>query len=263
VSWLRPVGSTGLQVSALGLGTVKLGRNEGVKYPSGFNLPDDASAARLLDQAWDLGINLLDTAPAYGSSEQRLGQLLAATPRDWIICSKVGEEFKDGLSSHDFSPEHCRFSVERSLNRLGVDAIDLILVHSDGNDLAIINELGTLEALDQLKKEGKIRGFGISTKSVEGGIAAASRCDALMVTYNLAHREDEVVMDECAKQGSAVLLKKVFASGHLNKDVEDPVAASMEQAFSHAATTSAIIGTITPAHLQANVAAALTAIKAG
>ena len=66
---LRPLGATGLQVSPLGLGTVKFGRNQGVKYPQAFNLPSDREALALLELAWDLGINLLDTAPAYGESE--------------------------------------------------------------------------------------------------------------------------------------------------------------------------------------------------
>ena len=76
MSLLRPLGTTGLQVSAIGFGTVKLGRNQQVKYPSGFALPDDARVEALLQIARDAGVNLLDTAPAYGSSEERLGKLL-------------------------------------------------------------------------------------------------------------------------------------------------------------------------------------------
>ena len=69
----RILGSTGLEVSTLGLGTVKFGRNSGVKYPNQFDLPDDEQIRQLLAQASDHGMNLLDTAPAYGSSEERLG----------------------------------------------------------------------------------------------------------------------------------------------------------------------------------------------
>ena len=61
---LRPLGATGLAVSPLGLGTVKFGRNAGVKYPRPFDLPSDQQALTLLETAWELGINLLDTAPA-------------------------------------------------------------------------------------------------------------------------------------------------------------------------------------------------------
>ncbi|HHO58771.1 MAG TPA: aldo/keto reductase, partial [Thiotrichales bacterium] len=67
----RPLGATGIDVSVLGLGTVKIGRNEQVKYPEGFEIPDDRAVAGLFEQARSLGINFIDTAPAYGSSEQR------------------------------------------------------------------------------------------------------------------------------------------------------------------------------------------------
>ena len=64
-------------------------------------------AKALLDRARALGINLLDTAPAYGTSEARLGKLLAGERADWILCTKVGESFDGRISTHDFSPEAC------------------------------------------------------------------------------------------------------------------------------------------------------------
>ena len=260
MSWLRPLGNTGLEVSALGLGTVKFGRNKGVKYPQGFELPSDRSAAALLARARELGINLIDTAPAYGSSECRLGQLLAGQRRDWLICSKVGEEFEEGRSRFDFSPEHTRRSVQRSLRRLNTDVIDIILVHSDGDDLRIIDQFGTLDTLAQLKREGLVRAFGMSTKTVAGGIAAAGLCDAVMLSYNLDYREELPVLDACQRLGCGALIKKALASGHLADNAIDPVQASMNLIFGHPASTAAIIGTITPAHLEANVAAAKRAL---
>ena len=71
------LGHSDLWISRLGLGTVKLGRDQGVRYPTGVRIPDNRAAGHLLDVASELGINLLDTAPAYGSSEERLGALLA------------------------------------------------------------------------------------------------------------------------------------------------------------------------------------------
>ncbi|MBE9537841.1 MAG: aldo/keto reductase [Proteobacteria bacterium] len=256
MSWMRPLGNTGMVVSALGLGTVKLGRDQGVKYPEGFTIPDDRAATALLTQARSLGINLIDTAPAYGKSEQRLGPLLRGQRKDWLICSKVGEEFCDGESHFDFSPEHVEFSIERSLQHLETDYIDMVLVHSDGNDLDIINHLGTLQALEAIKQRGLIRAFGMSTKTVDGGIAAAAASDIVMLTYNLAYRDEEKVLDECARLGKGALIKKALASGHLAKDYDDPVQASMDLIFAHPGTSSAIIGTITPEHLEANVLAA-------
>ncbi|MBL8746693.1 MAG: aldo/keto reductase, partial [Phycisphaerae bacterium] len=91
----RPLGRTGLKVSPLGLGTVKLGRNRGVKYPAEFEIPTDVQAAELLRRAQKLGITLLDTAPAYGEAEERIGRIIGSCGgRDrWTIVTKAGEEF--------------------------------------------------------------------------------------------------------------------------------------------------------------------------
>ena len=265
MSWLRPLGTTGLQVSALGLGTVKLGRNQGVKYPGSFTLPDPRSAATLLAQARELGINLIDTAPAYGSSEERLGQLLAGQRQDWVICSKVGEEFEQGQSRFDFSPEHIRASVQRSLRRLNSEIIDILLLHSDGNDRQILAQMGTLEVLAQLKRDGLIRAFGMSTKTVAGGLAAARTCDVVMLTYNPWQRQELPVLEACAELKCGALVKKVLASGHLppaaeGAGVADPVQASMNLVLAHPGTSAAIVGSINPEHLLANVAAARRAL---
>ena len=250
----RPLGSTGLVVSPLGLGTVKLGRDQGVKYPSGFQIPDDDEARRLLKLSRDLGINLIDTAPAYGRSEERLGPLLRGQRKDWVIVSKVGEEFTHGESSHDFSAAHTRLSVERSLKRLETDFIDMVLVHSDGNDMAILEQQDVYETLAALKREGKIRGFGLSGKTVEGGLKALEMGDCAMVTYNLNEQAEKPVIDYAAAHGKAILVKKALASGHvcLSPGV-DPVRASFELVFGHQGVASAIVGTINPLHLAHNV----------
>ncbi|TRX74044.1 aldo/keto reductase [Pseudomonas mangiferae] len=258
----RPLGDSGLTVSPLGLGTVKLGRDQGVKYPAGFTIPDDFSARQLLHQARELGINLLDTAPAYGVSEERLGPLLQGQRDAWVIVSKVGEEFEAGQSRFDFTPEHARRSVERSLTRLRTDRIDLLLVHSDGSDRAILEDSGLYEALAELKQAGKIRAFGLSGKTVEGGLLALQRGDCAMVTYNLAEQDEKPVLDYAAAHGKGILVKKALASGHacLGHGI-DPVRASFELVFGHPGVTSAIVGTIDPLHLAHNVATAAAVIR--
>ncbi len=258
----RPLGSTGLTVSPLGLGTVKFGRDQGVKYPNGFRIPDDFEARQLLNQARELGINLIDTAPAYGTSEERLGPLLRGQRNDWVIVSKVGEEFENGQSRHDFSPSHTRASVERSLTRLGTDRIDLVLVHSDGNDVAILRDSGVYETLAALKREGKIGAYGFSGKTVEGGLLALEQGDCAMVTYNLNEQAEKPVLDYAARHTKGILIKKALASGHvcLAPGI-DPVRASFELLFSHPGVCSAIVGTINPVHLAHNVATAATVIR--
>jgi aryl-alcohol dehydrogenase-like predicted oxidoreductase len=257
----RPLGSTGLNVSPLGLGTVKLGRDQGVKYPNGFKIPDDHEAQMLLKLARDLGINLIDTAPAYGTSEERLGPLLRGQRHEWVIVSKVGEEFEGGQSRHDFSAAHTRLSVERSLKRLETDFIDLVLVHSDGNDVAVLNDSGVYEALAELKQQGKIRGYGFSGKTVEGGLLALREGDCAMITYNLNEQTERPVLDYAASHGKAILVKKALASGHacLSPGV-DPVQASFKLLFEHPGVASAIVGTINPLHLAHNVAIAAAVI---
>ena len=131
LSQRKAIADTGVNVSPLGLGTVKLGRDKAVKYPEGFKIPDDKQAADLLALSWDLGINLIDTAPAYGHSEQRLGQLLKHQSHEWLIATKAGEYFdsQSGESRYDFRPESIISSVENSLKLLQREVLDLSLIH--------------------------------------------------------------------------------------------------------------------------------------
>lgn len=254
----RPLGNTGLALSIIGLGTVKLGRNQAVKYPHSFTIPDDSQMSNLLNVASEQGVNLLDTAPAYGRSEERLGKLLVGQRQKWVICTKAGEEYAAGRSQFDFSPRHTRYSIERSLKRLKTDYIDIVLVHSDGNDMEIINHEGTLETLENLKTEGKLRAFGMSTKTLEGGLAAAALSDCVMVTWNLYQQEEKAVIDQCLRLRKGVLIKKALASGHIGKENDgNSIVRSLDLLFSHPGVTSAVIGTIDPDHLRSNISMAL------
>src|SRR5688572_21486728 len=134
----RRLGDTDILVSPIGLGTVKFGRNQQVKYSNAFDLPSDQSILALCEMAYDAGINLLDTAPAYGSSEERLGKLLKNQRQRWIISTKVGEEFIDGVSHFNFTTDAINKSIARSLKRLNTDYLDIVLIHSNGEDKKII-----------------------------------------------------------------------------------------------------------------------------
>ena len=253
---LRPLGATGLRVSPLGLGTMKFGRNQGVKYPRAFDLPSDREALALLELAWDLGINLLDTAPAYGASEERLGRLLRQCRRDWVIVTKVGEEFYAGESRFDFSTAATRASVERSLRRLGVEALDVVLIHSSGDDLAILEREAVLPTLLDLKQAGLVRAVGMSSKTVAGGLRAVECSDVVMVTYNLSQREELPVIRAARAAGKGVLIKKGLLSGHLDQRLEsDPVRASLELIYAEPGVSSVVVGTLNPDHFRVNVAA--------
>ncbi len=248
----RLLGTTGLSISPLSLGTVKIGRNSGVKYPSGFQLPSDEEVVSLLAFAANLGINLIDTAPAYGESEARLGELLAASRQDWVICTKAGEFYEDGSSRYDYSERAVIESIEASLKRLRTDYLDIVLVHSDGDDINIVNNADVLGVLHDYKSQGVIGAVGFSPKTPEGAYAALPMSDVMMVTLNPEDRSHETFIADAARADCGVLLKKIFASGHYS----DP-GACIEYVLGVSGVGSAVVGTINEGHLAANVEAAL------
>lgn len=275
---MRPLGASGLRVSVLGLGTVKIGRTRGLKYPLGQTrptLPSDDQVVQLLRTARELGVNLLDTAPAYGTSEERLGaalhthrwfaepeQSLADARAQWVVSTKVGEEFDEARaeSTFDFSPAHVRISVERSLRRLRVEQLDIVFLHSDGRDENVVRDTGALEELAALRAEGKVRVIGASTKTRDGGLLAVERLaeiggpSAVMVTHNREHTDERPVIDAAARAGVGVLVKKGLSSGHAS----DP-GASIRFVLAHPGVSSLVIGTTNPGNLESNVHAALSA----
>ncbi len=247
----RPLGASGIVVSCLGLGTVKFGRNQEVKYPTNFSLPSDREVEALLQQAKDAGINLLDTAPAYGSSEQRLGRLLKDRDQ-WVLCTKVGEEFLAGKSVYNFTGDYVKKSIKLSLRDLNTDYLDIVLIHSDGRDLHILNDTDCVEALQKLKNEGIIRAIGMSTKTIEGGLQAVENLDVVMVTYNEGAQEDGAVIDRALELNKGVLIKKAMNSGH-TATAEGGAEQALKFALGKEGVSSVIIGTISPEHLQANI----------
>ena len=254
-----PLGSTGMMAGLLGLGTVKWGRNQGLKHAA-FELPDNATCLRLLDAAEAAGANLLDLAPAYGITEERLGHLLSGRRDRFLLFSKTGEIFVDGVSSWDFSAEHTRRSVEESLRRLRTDRLDGVLLHCPREDLTVIRDTPALGVLHKLKAAGKIRSVGVSTMSLEGGFAAIPICDVVMVAWNTGFSEQQPVIEAAAAAGKGILLKKVLSSGDLAgpRPPEGMGAAEfrLRSALALPGNPVVIAGTITLAHFEENLAAA-------
>lgn len=260
---LRPLGATGISVSTLAFGTVKFGRDRGVKYPTAVTIPDAAAAGRLLARARELGVNLLDTAPAYGDAEVRLGALLGRQAGDWVIATKVGETF-DGERSHfDFSAAAVQASVLRSLQRLRRDWLDVVLVHSDGSDRELLARGDCVDALQRLKQSGHIRAVGFSGKTVAGGLQAVRCCDVVMVNYSRAATDERVVIDAARAAGCGVLVKKPLDSGwlvHAGAVAGDPASGdqlteSLGFVVSTPGVSSVVVGTTSLAHLEQNAAA--------
>jgi L-galactose dehydrogenase len=150
----RPLGSTGLNVSPLSFGASPLG--------GAFGRIDEAECIRAVHTALDLGINLIDTSPYYGStrSETVLGRALKSVQRDqYLLSTKVGRIESDRF---DFSAAWVTQSVEESLQRLGVEYVDLLFCH----DIEFVNIQPVLNsaipALRRLQEQGKVRFIGVS-----------------------------------------------------------------------------------------------------
>ncbi len=164
-----------------------------------------------------------------------------------MLCTKVGEEFADGRSLFDFSAAHTRTSVHRSLERLGTDVLDVVLIHSDGNDQALLGG-PAFEALQALKREGRVRAVGISHKSVAGArYALEAGCDVIMAALNPEYTAELEVIAEAGRRGCGVLVKKALASGHAGPE-------GLRFAAAQPGVSSVVVGTVNPAHLRANAA---------
>ncbi|MCW8931924.1 MAG: aldo/keto reductase [Gammaproteobacteria bacterium] len=249
---IRELGQTGIEVSPLGLGTVKFGRDQQVKYPWSFTIPDDQAVLELLSLSRALGINVLDTAPAYGNSEERLGQLLK-NRQDWVIVSKVGEAFENGQSFFDFTAKTTRKTIENSLRKIKTDYLDVVLVHSDGDDQRVIQQTDVIETLQRLKEEGYVRAIGLSTKTTEGGIWTVENTDVIMATRNTTDHTDDPVLERALELNKGVVIKKGLQSGHADtKAGGNGVEEALNYVFSHQAVSCLIAGTINPKHLEQN-----------
>jgi aryl-alcohol dehydrogenase-like predicted oxidoreductase len=246
----RPLGRTGLSVSPIGFGAFKIGRNQKTKYAAAYELPSDAHVAELLNGLVDLGITYIDTAPAYGTSEERIGRAISARRAEFVLATKVGEIFETGTSRYDFSPSAIRASVERSLERLRTSAIDVLLLHSDGRDEWIQTQTDAVATLQELKRQGSVRAIGLSGKTVDGARRALEWADVLMVEYHLRDRSHEAVIAEAAAHGLGVVVKKGLASGEL------PAEEAINFVLENPHVASLVIGGLSLDHFRANLAAA-------
>lgn len=243
----RPLGKTGMQVSPLGFGTFKIGRNEKIKYPQAYDLPDERAAAELLNGVLDLGITHFDTAPAYGLAEERIGRHLATRRDEFVLSTKVGELFENGESRYDFSPVGLRKSIDRSLERLRTDRLDVVLVHTPADDVRVLRGTPVVEILQTLKEAGKIRAIGLSGKTVAAAELALKWADVLMVEYHAGDTSHKDVIAEAARKGIGVIVKKGLASGRL------PAREAIPFVLNTPGVTNLVVGALSLEHVAANV----------
>ena len=212
----RILGSTGLRVSVIGLGTWQFGGEWGRAF-------SQADADAIFDQAGALGINLLDTAECYGAhlSESLVGDYLSRHDRSrWIVATKFGHRFQRFMTrAEDFSPAGVRQQLEASLRALRLEAIDLYQFHS-GSDSQLLND-DLWAMLAEQKQAGKIRHLGISIpgKGSEPQAREARRLGAetLQVIYNrLDRRPEQLYFPHAQRDHLGILARVPLASGLLS-----------------------------------------------
>jgi D-threo-aldose 1-dehydrogenase len=208
-----------IELGPLGLGTAPLG---GL-----YEAVDEESALAVVDRAWELGIRYFDTAPYYGSgvAERRLGEALRGRPHEELVVStKVGRLLRPDAGGwegayFDFSYDAALRSLEESLSRLGLDRIDIALVHDpdDHYDEALT---GALAALARLRAEGVVRAIGVGMNQAEllCRFAREADPDCFLVAgrYTVLDRTAEAeLLALCEERGIAVIAGGVFNSGIL------------------------------------------------
>lgn len=238
--------SIGIPLPPLGFGAFKIGRNEGIKYPTGYDLPSDDDTARLLNGVLNLGCTLIDTAPAYGLSEERIGRYLAKRRNEFLLSTKVGETFANGKSTYDFTAAGVRASLERSRDRLHSDVLDLVFIHSPSNDRDVLEQTEVVGVLQEYRDRGVIRAIGLSGKTVEGARLAMAWADMLMVEFHPQDTSHQSVIQEAQQRNIAVFVKKGLGSGKF------PPTEAIPFVLQQLGVTSLIVGGLNLDHFRAN-----------
>jgi aryl-alcohol dehydrogenase-like predicted oxidoreductase len=205
----RTFGGTERQVSEVGLGTWQLGANWG-------NVTEETALATLR-AAWEAGTTLFDTADVYGMgrSETLIGRFLRETRAPIYVATKLGRFSPPGWPEN-FTRAGIRQHTEASLKRLGVDALDLTQLHCIPFDVLKKGEV--FEHLRELKRDGKIRDFGVSVESMEEADFCVRQpgVASLQIIFNIFRQKPiHTLFDEAKKRKVALLVRLPLASGLL------------------------------------------------
>lgn len=205
----RRMGKSNRMVTEIGLGTWQLG----TKWGDPFNHEE---AMRILETARETGINLIDTADIYndGNSEKAIGEFLKKYHEDFYVVTKCGR----GLDPHiaeGYTAENMERFIDGSLKRLGVEKLDLVLLHCPPTSVYKKDELFT--GLEKIKQAGKISDFGVSIEKVSEGLQAMEYpIAAIEVIFNMFRLKPIEELFPAAKKNDVGIITRVpLASGLL------------------------------------------------
>ncbi|USZ69758.1 aldo/keto reductase (plasmid) [Halorussus salilacus] len=220
------LGETGLKVSRICLGCMSFGSSDWREW-----VLEEEESRPIIERAIDLGINFFDTANMYsqGESERILGNVLADYDRDWpVVATKVYHRMgEDNPNARGLSRKAIEQELENSLDRLGMDTVDLYQIHR-WDDETPIEE--TLRALDDAVRRGQVRYIGASSMWAHQFAEALytseriglDRFVSMQNHYNLAYREEErEMLPLCEKEGIGVMPWSPLARGYLTRPHEE------------------------------------------
>lgn len=193
----RVLGKTGLDVSVLGFGAAEIG----------YGRTEQDIVEKLLNTALDAGLNAIDTAECYAISEEQIGKAVAHRRKDFHLFTKVGHWPEDGWTRAGIGK-----SIERSLERLKTDHVEVIHLHSCGKD--VLEKGEAIEALEAAKKAGKTRFIGYSGDSHAARFALETgRFDTLMTSISIADQEGiDLLLPLAIEQNVGVIVKRGIAN---------------------------------------------------
>ena len=211
----RRLGRTDLQVSEISLGTVELGMDYGIPVRGEHLQPSEADAARTLNCALDLGVNLIDTAQAYGESEAIIGRALKSRRSEYILATKISSVSWEGYTGTELR-EQVEASIAESLQTLQTDIIDLLYIHNATPELIQCGEI--VEIMQRAQEAGYVRFIGTTTYGEDAPLAVLEdgRFDCIQVAYNLLDRQFEERVLPLAKENDVgVVIRSVLLKGAL------------------------------------------------
>jgi myo-inositol catabolism protein IolS len=228
----RTLGQTGLQVSEVGLGAMPFGgmvtQADGTQF--GWTGTDDRELIALVHGSEELGVNLLDTAEAYGNGhgEAVVGEALQGRRHKWIVATKVRPNQGIDADTPDEAAVRKRITeaCEQSLQRLRTDYIDLYQLHAIPHPWAMPI---AMETLAQLRAAGKIRWYGISTNNREAvdQLRAYGPLHVLQIGYNLLERQADALLHWAQAENIGTLIRVPLAKGMLTGKYSGPQAVAM------------------------------------
>lgn len=274
----RKLGRTGLDVTVLGFGTMEL-RGTGAGVRGGRQLVP-GQAEKILNAALDAGINFIDTSIDYGDSEELIGSSISHRRSEYFLASKCGCIVDPATAPpggrHLYTRKNVTDGVNQSLRRLKTDHLDLVQFHNAPSRQAVEQE-GALQALLDLKREGKVRFIGSSsTLPGVGELITMGVFDAFQVPYSALEREHEAAIGQAARAGAGTVIRGGVARGEPGHGLTDEnrwklwdrarlselldgvttMEFLLRFTISHPDLHTTIVGTINPDHLAQNVAAA-------